>query len=208
MLPGSPAHATAAGIPHREWRRKNPGTAAAPSRHSRVPCGGSFPHDREDDLPFTPKEFITTMISNDSTGTGPAPIVVTHRDGLRFSAQIRSHELIVDQSEKGGGRDAGPSPIELLGASLGSCVALYVHKFLLTRGLPTESLRVEVVQHSAQNPNRIASFEVRVHLDDIAAVYRPMLEAVARVCPAHNTLAHGAEVRVAIDVLAPAGSAR
>lgn len=148
------------------------------------------------------------MISNDSTRTGPEPIVVRHIDNLRFSTRIRSHELIVDQSEKGGGRDSAPSPIELLGASLGSCVALYVHKFLLTRGLPTDSLEVEVVQHSAQNPNRIARFEVRVRLDDIPAVYRPMLEAVARVCPAHNTLAHGAEVRVTIDVPVLAGTAR
>ena len=137
-------------------------------------------------------------------------IVVTHQDGLRFAAQIRSHTLIVDQPERGGGNDAGPAPIELLGASLGTCVALYVYQFLVARHLPTGSLRVEVAQHGAQNPNRIAQFEVKVVLsDEIPDVYRPMLEAVARVCPAHNTLAHGSDVKVGIEfpALAVAGTA-
>jgi putative redox protein len=144
---------------------------------------------------------MTSHDQNDGTPRpAPKPIVVTHLDGLRFAAQIRCHRLIVDQPERGGGHDEGPSPLELLGASLGTCVALYVHKFLAARGLPTDSLSVEVVQLSAPNPNRIAQFEVRIRLsDEIPMVYRPMLEAVARVCPAHNTLAHGAEVRVAIE---------
>jgi uncharacterized OsmC-like protein len=144
------------------------------------------------------------------TGTSPrrasSAIVVTHQDGLRFAAQIRSHTLVLDQPERGGGQDAGPSPVELLGASLGSCVALYVHKFLAARHLPTDSLRVEVAQHGAQDPHRIGVFELRIILsDEIPAFYRPMIEAVARVCPAHNTLAHGADVRVAVEFPALAG---
>ncbi|HET9426670.1 MAG TPA: OsmC family protein [Gemmatimonadaceae bacterium] len=144
---------------------------------------------------------MTSHHSDDNpTRPAPKPIVITHLDGLRFAAQVRSHRVIVDQPERGGGADSAASPIELLGASLGTCVALYVHKFLVTRGLPTDSLRVEVVQHGASNPNRIAQFEVKIMLsEEIPMVYRPMLEAVARVCPAHNTLAHGAEVKVGIE---------
>jgi len=128
------------------------------------------------------------------------PIVVTHREKLQFTARVGGHDVILDQSAAGGGDDAGPSPLDLLGAALGSCVALYVYKFLGTRHLSTEGLRVEVVQHSAHNPHRIARFEVRIVLpDSVPAVYKPMIEAVARVCPVHNTLAHSAEVAVAVE---------
>jgi uncharacterized OsmC-like protein len=92
----------------------------------------------------------------------------------------------------------------VLGASIGSCVALYVHKFLAARDLPSQGLRVEVVQHAASTPTRTGSFAVRIILpESIPVVYRPMLEAVARVCPVHNTLTHGAEVRVALDIPIP-----
>ncbi len=128
------------------------------------------------------------------------PIIVTHQAGLRFAAQVRQHQVLVDQTEKGAGEDSAPTPLELLGASLGSCIALYVHKFLQARGLPTQDVRVEVTPQTATNPSRIARFEARVVMGEgIPQVYRPILEAVARACPAHATLAQGAEIRVEVD---------
>lgn len=134
-----------------------------------------------------------------SAHSGHHPIVVTHEGGVKFAAQIRSHRVVVDQPIRGGGADSGPAPIELLGASLGTCVALYVQQFCHARGLPYDGLRVEVEQYGAGNPNRIGIFAVRVILGhELPDEYAAMLERVARSCPAHNTLAHGAEVEVSI----------
>lgn len=131
--------------------------------------------------------------------TARQPIVVTHDGGLRFAAQVRSHRIVVDQPERAGGADGGPMPIELLGASLGTCIALYVHQFCQARQLSSEGLRVEVTQHGAQNPGRIGEFVVRVELPaGVPEHHLPMLERVAKSCPAHNTFDHGAEVRVEI----------
>jgi uncharacterized OsmC-like protein len=128
-----------------------------------------------------------------------APMVVTHEGGLRFVAQIREHKVVTDQPQ-GMGQNAGPMPVELLGASLGTCVALYVQQFCHSRGLVYEGLRVEVQQRGAQSPNRIGLFELKVVLPQgIPEEYREMLERVARSCPAHNTLVHGAEVSVQIE---------
>ena len=132
---------------------------------------------------------------------GPkAPMVITHEGGLKFAAQVRSHRVLVDQPERGGGEDAGPMPIEMLGVSLGTCVALYVQQFCAARAIPTEGMKVEVEQRGAQNPNRVGEFVVRVILPgEIPPQYGEMLERVARSCPAHNTLAHGAAVDVRIE---------
>ena len=138
-----------------------------------------------------------------SSRSARSPIVVTHEGGVKFAAQIRSHRVVVDQPLYGGGRDEGPAPIELLGASLGTCVALYVQQFCHVRGLIYDGMRVEVEQHGAGNPNRIGTFAVRVILpNELPPEYAAMLERVARSCPAHNTLTVGAEVRV--EVLAGA----
>jgi len=131
--------------------------------------------------------------------SGHSPIVVTHEGGVKFTAQIRSHHVIVDQPERAGGGDAGPAPIELLGTALGTCVALYVQQFCYVRGLPFEGMRVEVEQHGAPNPNRIGRFAVRVLLaHELPEEYAAMLERVAQSCPAHNTLTQGAEVEIGI----------
>jgi putative redox protein len=133
------------------------------------------------------------------------PIVVTHDGGVRFSAQVRSHRLVVDQPRAGGGEDSGPMPIELLGISLGTCIAYYVHQFLLARKLPHVGLRVEVEQHSARNPSRVAEFLARVVLPaPLPAPYPEMLERVVHSCPAHNTLAGATPVRVSIETPAAA----
>lgn len=134
-------------------------------------------------------------------------IVVTHAGGVKFDAAIRSHHIIVDQPKRGGGDDRGPAPIELLGASLGTCVAFYVQQFCKARGLPYDGLRVEVEALGARAPNRIGEFVVRVQLaHEIPEQYQAMLEQVARSCPAHNTLTNGAEVSLTIQVPAAIAS--
>lgn len=132
------------------------------------------------------------------------PIVVTHDGGLRFSAQVRSHRVIVDQPHGAGGLDSAPMPIEMLGVSLGTCIALYVQQFCQARGLSSEGLRVEVDQIGARNPNRVGRFVVRVVPGQpLPPAYGEMLERVARSCPAHHTLEHGAEVSIHIETPVP-----
>jgi len=131
-------------------------------------------------------------------------MVITHEGGLKFAAQIRQHRLVVDQPERGGGEDSAPMPLELLGASLGTCIALYVQQFCHARNLPYEGMRVEVDPHGAHG--RIGEFAVQVILPAaLPPHYAEMLERVARSCPAHSTLVHGAEVSVAIEMPVGAG---
>jgi uncharacterized OsmC-like protein len=130
-----------------------------------------------------------------------SPIVVTHEQGLSFAAQIREHRVMTDQSIRVGGEDSAPSPMELVSAALGSCVALYVHQFCASRGLRHEGMRVEVTPRHVANPNRIGELSVGVFLPGALSPHTmEMLERVVRSCPVHNTLVHGAAVSVSIEV--------
>lgn len=137
--------------------------------------------------------------------TRRTPIVVTHDGGVRFSAQVRSHRVLADQPRASGGEDTGPMPIELLGASLGTCIAFYVQQFLQARRLPYAGMRVEVEQHAERNPSRVGEFVVRVVLPEpLPSAYLELLERVVRSCPAHNTLERATRVRASIETPAAA----
>ena len=133
---------------------------------------------------------------------GKHPIIVTHLGGMRFAAGVRGHRIVVDQPLKAGGEDSAPSPIELLGVSLGSCVAFYVQQFCNSRSLPYQGMSVEVTTQAV--PGRIERFLVRVVMPEpLPPREAQLLERVARSCPAHATLAHGAEITVGIEQPAP-----
>jgi putative redox protein len=125
------------------------------------------------------------------------PTVVSHAGGVKFSIRIRSHEIVVDQTIAGGGCDTAPTPLELLGASLGSCIAYYVYHFFHSRGLPADDVVVEVTQNQVRNPNRIESFGVKLTLPaNLPDKYLPLLQRVLDTCPVHNTLKTGARIDV------------
>ena len=126
-------------------------------------------------------------------------ITITHDGDARFAAQVRGHRVVMDQSERNGGADAGPTPLDLLAMGLGGCIALYVHRFLESRALPTEGLRVDVERRPATAPPRIGELVVGVTLPfEPTPHVRALLERVVRSCPAHNTLSTGAAVAVDI----------
>ena len=162
------------------------------------PSRQGFPHSASGFGPTdgAPADHELTEMSDDRVRP---PIVVTHEGGMRFAAQVRSHRVPTDQPTRAGGTDTAPSPIELLGASLASCIAFYVQQFCASRELPYAGMRVEAELRSAKNPPRVAEFVVRVIMPaELPEHYAQMLDRVVRSCPAHNTLADGSAVSVEI----------
>ncbi len=43
------------------------------------------------------------------------------KEGLQSNVQLRDHKLIVDEPKSFGGKDEGPSPVELILAALATC---------------------------------------------------------------------------------------
>jgi putative redox protein len=133
-------------------------------------------------------------------------IVATPEGGARFSVRMRGHELLTDQPVGLGGTDGAPTPLELLGASLAACVALYVQRALESRSLSAEGLVVEARPVWRENPGRIGRYDVIVEVpSEIPVGYHAEIERAARNCPVHHTLVHGPELTV--ELRAPAAAA-
>jgi|GEM_PF-154726 len=122
---------------------------------------------------------------------------VTHEGGDVFEIVVRGHRIRVDQPLASGGSDTAPTPTELLIASLASCVAFDVRRYLTRHDLPTTGLEVDADYTTGVRPARVAGVQVRVVLPDgIPARRRDALLAVARHCAVHNTLMSAPDVRV------------
>ena len=108
----------------------------------------------------------------------------------RYAVHVRGHELIVDQPADAGGTDIGPTPVELLAASLASCVAHYAGGFLTRHNVCREGLRVDMTwQMSPDCPARVARFALQITPPPALPRERlPALLAVARACTVHNSL--------------------
>lgn len=125
------------------------------------------------------------------------PIVARHRGGHRFAIQVRGHELTVDQPSSAGGGDAGPSPTELLIASLVGCVAHYGHLFLARHGLP-EELEAEGDWWVDLGAERVTRAVIRVAAPPLPPELEKSFQMALGHCLVHNTLRHEPDVAIEI----------
>jgi putative redox protein len=115
---------------------------------------------------------------------------VARREGgkLRQEVTIREHELTADEPTAHGGDDDGPSPQELLAASLASCTAITMEMYAQRKGWDVGDMKVDVNYEPAQrgSPTR---FEMVVHMPkELPEEQRQKLMQIAAKCPVHRTL--------------------
>jgi putative redox protein len=107
---------------------------------------------------------------------------------LKQSVTVRGHHVTTDEPKENGGSDAGPSPQELLAASLASCTAITVEMYAKRKGWDTGDVEVEVDYEPAQrgSPTRF-TMEVRLP-KELPEEQRERLMQIAAKCPVHRTL--------------------
>ncbi len=115
--------------------------------------------------------------------------IARRRDGeVRNDVDIRGHHLVVDEPEESGGRDDGPSPLEVLAASLASCTAITMQMYADGKGWDIGEITVGVDYQPAKKgaPTR---FELDVQLPkELPEEQRTRLMQIAAKCPVHRTL--------------------
>jgi putative redox protein len=112
------------------------------------------------------------------------------RDGgtLKHYLEIRDHRLTADEPKDNGGSDTGPSPQELLAASLASCTAITIEMYARRKGWEIGEVVVEVNYEPAHrgSPTR---FSMEVGLPkELPEEQRERLMQIAAKCPVHRTL--------------------
>jgi putative redox protein len=119
-------------------------------------------------------------------------------DGKKFDTAVGRHRIITDQPVAGGGQDAGPTPPELLLASLGSCAGHYAAEYLHTRSLSAAELGIRVSAAKGTGPARLASFRIAVNVPGIDERHQQGLLRAVKTCLIHNTLITGPRLEVEV----------
>ena len=107
---------------------------------------------------------------------------------LKPHVAIREHRLTADEPREHGGEDSGPSPQELLAASLASCTAITMEMYAERKGWEVGEITVDVEYEAAQrgSPTR---FTMAVQLPkDLSEDQRERLMQIAAKCPVHRAL--------------------
>lgn len=128
---------------------------------------------------------------------GVLSLTVTPEAGRSFAIAIRDHVVHVDQAVEDGGADSAPTPLELLLASLASCVAHYARGYLVRHGLSETGLAVHAQGVLAKGPARLDDIVVSVTFPvSLPEDKQDALLAVASHCTVHNTLHAHPDVQV------------
>ena len=114
--------------------------------------------------------------------------IASREKGFRHVVKVRTHDVTVDEPSDSGGTDAGPSPQELLAASLASCTAVTMEMYAQRKGWTLGDVEVAVDYTPAERgcPTR---FRLTLRLpDDITDDQAERLRVIAAKCPVHRTL--------------------
>ena len=112
----------------------------------------------------------------------------TRESGYRHTVRIRQHQLICDEPPEKGGTDEGPSPQELLAASLSTCVAITIEMYAERKGWDVGATEVEC-SFSPSERGAPTRFELILRLPDhLTDEQADRLKVIAAKCPVHRTL--------------------
>jgi len=141
------------------------------------------------------------------TTSSSLPQVIVRGDSAGFAqaVEIGPHRFAGDEPVAFGGTDTGPSPYDLLLASLGTCTSMTISFYARRRGWPLESVTVSL-HHSKihaidcaeceTKEGKIDRIEREIHLaGSLTEEQRSKLMEIADRCPVHQTLTSEINIR-------------
>jgi uncharacterized OsmC-like protein len=138
----------------------------------------------------------------------PRHVEASWNGGLSATVTARHHELLADEPEAYGGRDAGMMPTELFFAGLASCFCLAVAHVAAKRDIELPGLRVTVDAERVGKELRYSRLRVEVAAiageHDLAA----LVERAKPFCWVSNMLSRDLEVSYVPVVLESPPDAR
>ena len=119
-------------------------------------------------------------------------------------ATVRNHTLRADEPEHAGGDDTGPTPVEMLLASIGSCMAITMKLYAGRKKWPLKRVEIEI-ENKKVKPEDCPDYEnkdgrkdlvmitsqIRLH-GDLTDEQKTRIAEIGGRCPVHKIVEKGA----------------
>jgi uncharacterized OsmC-like protein len=139
------------------------------------------------------------------------------KEGFRTQITAGGHQLIADEPKEAGGTDEGPSPYDLLLASLGACTAMTLKMYVERKKLPVTDVEVlltfdrihiddceSCVKEERLNDQEVQHISRLIYVTgDVTEEQKERLLYIAGRCPVHVTLHSNPHVEDALIVRKP-----
>jgi len=116
-------------------------------------------------------------------------LTVKHEGKCFLGINVHGHRVVADAPKAMGGEGSGPTPVDLLAASLGACVGMYIARWCQQARIPHEGFEIGVDYQHDREAHCVSGFTVEVRMPEgFPEERREALLKVARGCTVHNTL--------------------
>ncbi|AKP88251.1 OsmC family protein [Achromobacter sp. SIMBA_011] len=120
---------------------------------------------------------------------------------LQFTATAEGHDLPLDMPQPQG---AGPDPHDYFDTALGGCKAMTLMVYAQRKGLPLESVGVDVVRDASEERKGVYRLTAKLTLHgELSDAQIDELLAVAEKCPIHKLMT-AVDVQVSTLIVRPA----
>lgn len=140
-------------------------------------------------------------------------VTIELEENFKTDITARSHTLRADEPTDKGGDDTGPTPYELLLASIGACSAITMRLYAQRKGWPLEGVEIEIGHERVHADDCVEceKKEGRAYVDvikkrfllkgDLTREQKARIAEIGGRCPVQKTVENGAHFieEVAID---------
>lgn len=109
----------------------------------------------------------------------------------RQRISVNSHDFFADVGTDAGGENSAPDPHDLLDSSLAACTAITLTMFAKRRGIPLESINIDVARDSSKEKSGEYNLALNIHfVGDLSDEQKQQLLGIIEKCPIHKLLSH------------------
>jgi putative redox protein len=130
-----------------------------------------------------------------AAGGGSMRAIARQREKYTHDVKAGDHRLVADEPVDQGGLDEGPSPQELLAASLASCTAITIEMYAKRKRWDVSGLEVDC-RYTPADRGCVTKFDLVMRMPaHLSEEQVERLQVIAAKCPVHRVL----EGEVAFD---------